>query len=463
MDTQIPWVAAGAFALGFLIAWLVANSRKAGEIGGLRADAATHQSRVAALGRDHESLKTELSGSRRQVEDLRAAEASATTALEQERVSSNEKLTALLGARDELSNQFKALANEILEEKTKKFTEVNQLSMEQLLGPLQGELKSFRERVDLVYQTESKDRSELSGHIQTLTTLNETLRTETTNLTRVLKSDSKAQGNWGEYILEGLLQKTGFVEGDQYVKQDSQRNEQGELQYPDIVLNMPHDRKLVIDSKMTFTDYSTYAMATDDAEREAALKRHLNAVRRHIDGLSGKEYTKLYGIQTLDFVVMFMPLEGAYSATVIGDADIFEWAWKRNIIVVGPSSLLFVLRTIAHLWRQEAQSRNHIKIAQEGTALYDKFVGFIKDLRAVESSLENARTNYDSAWKKLSSGKGNIMRRIDNLTALGVKVNKPLAAELVEAADDDAEDVPEEAELSPTLAPDGGELVAEIE
>lgn len=354
--------------------------------------------------------------------DLAAARATLTA----ERASGADKLAVLQAARDELANQFKALAAEILDEKSRKFVEVNQATLTTLLDPLQKDLAGFRQRVDEVYVKEAEGRSALAEQVRMLSELNGTLRDETTNLTRALKGDSKAQGDWGEHLLDRLLESAGLLEGTHYTRQAQMRDADGQRVIPDVVLHLPQQRHMVVDSKVTLTAYSEYAAAPDEASREQHLRAHLQSVRAHIKGLGDKDYHALLGTASLDFVVMFLPLEGAFTAAMSRDPELFKFALDRNVLLVSPSTLLFVVRTIAHVWRQEDQSRNAQEIADRGGKLYDKFVAFVADLEKVGDALERARGSYDDAKKKLVDGSGNLVGQAEKLRKLGVKASKAL-------------------------------------
>lgn len=360
------------------------------------------------------------------------------TLLEQERLQAQDKLAFKVEAREELSHQFKTLASEILDEKSRKFTEQNQLNLGALLNPLSDQIKVFKAKVEEVYVNEGKDRSALKEQVQLLTQLNNTLSQDTQNLTHALKGDRKAQGNWGEIILDDVLEKAGLMAGQHYVKQGGVTHGDGSgMSIPDVVITLPGERYLVVDSKMTLPDYRAFAAADDAGERNLALKRHLGSIRAHIKGLSEKKYQTLYDLKSLDFVVMFVPLEPAFTVAVTNDAELFQHAWEKNVLLVSPSTLLFVVRTVANLWRQEDLSRNAKDISARGAELYDKLVGFVADLAKVGERIQLAQDSYFEARKKLSEGSGNAIRQAEMLKKLGVKPSKSLPAAWVESSAQD--------------------------
>ncbi len=381
-------------------------------------------------------LEGRLIEAEKQVNTLNAQIATLSTQLQQERQQSIEKLALLQSARDELSSQFKNLANEILEEKSKRFSEQNQQSLCQLLDPLKTKLQEFQGKVEQVYVQEGKDRSALAEQVRQLMELNKTVSQEANNLTKALKGSNKTQGNWGELILERVLETAGLRKGEEFDVQESHTTGDGKRLQPDVVLHLPEDRHLVIDAKATLVAYEDYASAEDDKHRDAALKRHLDAVRAHIKGLSDKNYQDLYGLKSLDFVLMFVPIEPAFMLAVTHDRDLFMDAWNKNVLLVSPSTLLFVVRTVASLWRQEAQNRNAQDIAKRGAELYDKLAGFVEDMESLGNRLSQAQKDYDGAINKLSTGRGNLIRQAEMLKKLGVKPNKALPTPMVEQANE---------------------------
>lgn len=382
-------------------------------------------------------IEADLISTQRLAAELKVRVAELSTTLTQERGQSQEKLALLNEAREQLSHQFKSLANEILDEKSRKFVEQNQINLGHLLNPLQERIQSFQSKVEEVYVNESKDRSALAEQVKMLTQLNNTLSQDTQNLTLALKGDRKAQGNWGEIILDEVLEKAGLLRGRHYERQGSVKSEDGQTHViPDVVIRLPGEgeRHLVVDSKMTLPDYRAFADADSDEERQAALKRHLASMRAHMKGLSEKNYQSLYGLKSLDFVVMFVPLEPAFMLAVSNDRELFQQAWEKNILLVSPSTLLFVVRTVAYLWRQEDLSRNAQEISNRGAELYDKLVGFVHDLQRVGERIAQAQDSYTEARRKFSEGNGNLIGQAEKLRRLGVKPSKKLPAAWTDAA-----------------------------
>ncbi|MBN8487634.1 MAG: DNA recombination protein RmuC [Burkholderiales bacterium] len=397
------------------------------------------QERVDSLGAQLASAQAALAQAQARLDAL--TEAQATTQadladtrarLDSERLSAEQRLQELQGARDALSLQFKALANEILEDKSRRFAEQNQASLSQLLDPLRQQLGEFKGKVEEVYVQEGKDRSALAEQVRQLAALNQSLSQDAKDLTRALKGQTKTQGNWGELVLERVLEASGLRKGHEYKVQDSQTRDDGSRAQPDVVIELPEGRSLVIDAKVSLLAYERFVNAADDDARAAAQRMHLESVRKHIRELSEKRYQQLYGLQSLDFVLAFVPVEPAFMLAVTSDNELFMDAWQRNVLLVSPSTLLFVVRTVAHLWRQEAQSRNAQEIARRGAELYDKLCGFVGDLERVGERLKQARDAFDGAQAKLHAGRGNVIRQAEMLRELGVKPTKQLPEGLVQ-------------------------------
>jgi DNA recombination protein RmuC len=303
-----------------------------------------------------------------------------------------------------------------------------------LLGPLGDKIRDFQKKVEDVYDKESKQRFSLENEIKTLRDLNTRIGQDAINLTNALKGQSKTQGAWGEVILERVLEMSGLVKGREYEIQVTLTSEEGKRSCPDVIVYLPEKRHLVIDSKVNLLAYERYCTLADGPERDAELKRNIAAFRKHIGELDQKRYQDHYKLNSLDFVLMFVPIEGAFMVAVQDDANLFNQAFEKNLVIVSPSTLLATMRTISNLWRQEYQSRNAIKIAKQAGRLYDKFAGFINDLQDIGSKLQAAQAAYDAAHNKLTSGRGNIVSRIENLRLLGARAKKALPSDLVEDA-----------------------------
>jgi DNA recombination protein RmuC len=407
----------------------------------LRELTARQQAELTAERDNLAALKSQLSDAQSRLE-TKAQEARALAvevaqlrnALEGERNVSQEKLALLLDAKQALTDQFKTLANDILEEKSKRFTETNQSNLGALLDPLKLKITEFQAKIEDTYVKEGNERSALGVELRHLKELNQQLSDDAKNLTRALRGSAKAQGTWGEWILEKVLEGSGLRKDHEYVVQSSHTREDGTRALPDVVIHLPEGRSLVIDSKVSLVAYEEFAVTEDESERTAAGKRHMDSIKGHIRGLSGKNYQSLYSLNSLDFVLLFVPIEPAFMLAVASDRDLFMDAWNRNVLLVSPSTLLFVVRTVAHLWRQEAQSRNAQEIAKRGAELYDKFVGFVTDMDSLGNRLKQAQSDYDDAFNKLSSGRGNLVSQAQKLRQLGVKPSKSLEPSLVEGA-----------------------------
>lgn len=370
--------------------------------------------------------EVELVQSNKQIIDLNAQLA----ILKTEKESQMEKLNTLKSDIENLHTQsreqFKNLANEILEEKSQKFTIQNKENIDAIMTPLRERIKEFQEKVDNVYQAESKERNTLKGEITTLVDLNKKISEQANNLANALKGDSKTQGNWGEVILERALERSGLEKDKEYRIQYSLKNSEGDRLQPDVVVFLPNNKHIIIDAKVSLTAYEAFINAPTEEEKKQYLLKHLVSVKKHIDELSKKDYQSLIDINTLDFVLLFMPIESSFSIALQSDNELFNYAWDKKIVIVSPTTLLATLYTIASLWRQEKQARNVFEIAEESGKLYDKFYGLIEDLIDVGKKMNSAKLSYDEAMKKASTGPGNIVKRIENIKKLGAKTTKSL-------------------------------------
>lgn len=363
------------------------------------------------------------------------------TRLEAERLQATEKLALLEATRSEFGNQFQLLANQILEEKSKKFAEQNQLNLGGILLPLQEKIKEFQTQVANTYDKESKERLTLKNEIERLAALNGKISEDAINLTQALKGSNKTQGIWGEMVLETVLESSGLRRGEEYQVQTSFDREDGGQHRPDVIIHLPEGRHMVVDAKMSLVAYERFVSSANDEDRAESLKQHLISVRTHIKGLSDKNYQTLTGLKAPDFVMLFIAVEPAFMLAFSHDQSLFNDALSKNVLLVSPSTLLANLRTIAYIWRQEKQNRNAQEIAQQCAKLYDKFVGFVDDLEDIGKKLGQTQKSFDDAKSKLSSGRGNLIRQVEQVKKLGVKPTKNLPAQLVdELLDDESED-----------------------
>ena len=379
------------------------------------------ESRCSDLGMAMQQLAQELSITRQEL-------SSARTEIAGNRQSSEEKLALLTDARTELSHQFKSLATEILDEKSKRFDEQNSASMGTLLAPLREKLSDFQARVEALKEDGVAGRSELKSQIESLRNMNEKLSLGADNLVKALKGSSKTQGDWGEVLLIGILEAAGLRAGHEYYVQASFATEEGNHVRPDIILNLPNHKHLVIDSKVSLSSYSEYCACEDEVSRKGFLDRHTLSLRNHIDGLSKKAYQGLHQLQSLDFVIMFVPIEPAYLLALASDGNLWQRAWARDVLLVSPGTLYPVLRTIQYAWQQERQSRNVEETVKQGSALYDKVATFAATFEEVGKKLIGARASYERAYGQLASGPGNVLGRIEKMRALGLRKTKSMPA-----------------------------------
>lgn len=345
--------------------------------------------------------------------------------------------------QEKFTKEFENLANKILDEKSSKFTEQNKENIKNILTPLQEKILLFEKKVDDSQKESVGMHSALKEQLATLQLQNLKITQEAENLTKALKGDSKMQGNWGELVLERVLEKSGLEKDREYTVQQSFTREDGSRVLPDVIINLPDGKKMIVDSKVSLTDYERYVNADDDV-KEKHLKDHINSLRRHVDQLSAKKYEDLYEIESPDFVLLFVPIEPAFAVAINNDNSLYNKAFEQNIIIVTPSTLLATLRTIDSMWNNEKQQRNAIEIARQAGALYDKFEGFVTDLTKVGKKMDEAKTEYRGAMSKLVDGRGNIITSIEKLKKMGAKAKKTIPESLLkrahEATDDDFEE-----------------------
>ncbi len=489
--TLLVAIALGAFVVGALLAWLLTRARAhasgrasrdaevaqlgaerdaaAGNLAGLQsrhdelaAELEQQRGKLFALGNERATLagrlerltqvEGELAAARAELQRVgdarQRAEQQATalgTHLREQQAAAQQRETLAAQAvqereallkhvRDEFSDKFKALANELLDEKSRKFAEQNQTNLGTLLNPLREQLGDFRKRVDDVYDKESRERQLLKSEIDALKSLNQRIDEDARNLTRALTREVKAQGAWGELVLEKLLEASGLQKGRQYDTQITFADESGGRARPDVIVHLPEGRDIVIDAKVSLTAYDRYCNAADDAERGTQLSAHLVSLRNQVKLLAERNYSDLAGIHSLEFVLMFVPVEAAYIEAVHHDDQLQTFALEKRVVIVTTSTLLATLQTVASLWRNDDRNRNALDIAERAGRLYDKFAGFVADIEDARSKLDAARRALGDASGKLSDGRGNLLGQVEKLRELGAKASKSLPAELVERA-----------------------------
>ncbi|MDB2319555.1 DNA recombination protein RmuC [Porticoccaceae bacterium] len=393
-----------AFALGIGLGWWLAISRSAQQRAG----------QVAELLATNRVLEEKLSGQRAQYEA---------------------QLKLLQEAKVTLGQEFENLANRIFDDKQAKFSSQSKEALEVSLSPLRRDIGDFRKQVETAYDKENADRNKLAGQISELQKQTLQISADAVSLANALRGDNKAQGNWGEFVLEKLLEDSGLTKGREYDTQVALKDDSGKRKNPDVIVHLPEGRDIVIDAKVSLVDYERYFHAEDEDSRELCLRQHLASLRSHIKGLSGKDYENLEGVNSLDFVLIFVPVEAAFMLALDQDPDMMRDAYDRGIIVVSPSTLMVTLRTIKNLWRYADQNRNAQLIADKAGALYDQFVLYVEALDDVGRHLDKSKDAWDTARKRLSVGRGNLVRRTQELKKLGAKTKKSLPDDLDNEAD----------------------------
>jgi DNA recombination protein RmuC len=401
----------------------------------------------ASFEKSSKTLLDQLADTRTRLDQARNDDAvhQATIARLEERHAATERVVEQM--RVNLPETFKSLANEVLEEKSRRFVEQNQTSLGQVLEPLRTRLEDFQTKIEAARMEQVRGGEKLSAHIDKLFESNTRISDQANNLAIALRGSSKAQGAWGELILERTLEAAGLRPGHEYDAQESYAAENGTRAQPDVVIHLPGDRHLIIDSKVSLVHHGAYNTAESDAARALAADSHCSSVRTHIRGLAEKNYQTLYGLNSIDFVIMFLPFESAFMLAISRDDKLWEQAWQRNVLLVSPSTLLFVLRTVASLWRQEQQKHNVEEIARRGAELYNKLAGFVADFTDMGKRLEQAQASYAGALGKLHTGPGNVIRQAELLKALGVKPTKQIPQGLIELAQQETLELGEQPEL----------------
>lgn len=427
-------VAVTAFVISWIIAQQLLNKRDR-ELAIASERLQARDDEITALQSDIQQLETLNATLGESSVQLREHISRLQSDLGNERTQFAEKLQLLESARERMTLEFKDLASEILDEKSRKFTASNQENISLILKPLQEKIIHFEKRVEETYDRESKERFSLAREIKNLQELNSRISEDAVNLTNALKGDNKAQGTWGEMILESILDKSGLVKGREYEVQVSMKAQDGSRNQPDVVVHLPESRDIVIDAKVSLKAYEAYCSEDEPGQKGEYLKQHIASIRNHTKMLAAKDYQNLTGINSLDFILLFMPIEASFSIAAQYDHELFMNAFEKNIIIVGPSTLLTTLRTVRNIWRLAQQNQNALEIAEKAGALYDKFVAFVEDLEEIGSRIEASQKSYEKAHNKLGSGRGNLIGRVEKLKVLGAKTSKKHRPELLQSAE----------------------------
>ncbi len=426
------------FVFGMLFIWLI-NRKDKVKIHKLITQLAVADEKLSPLHRQ----KDELQQFRTQLLTAKTENAQLQARMEEQAKNAAEKLSLLQDAETKLKTQFENLANKIFAERSQQFKDQNKNSLTEIVNPLKEQLNEFKKRIETVYDNENRDRISLREEIVSLRRDTSNMNKEALNLTRALKGDKKIQGNWGEMILEKVLEQSGLRKGTEYESQGAFRDEDNKLFKPDVIVRLPENKDVVIDSKVSLLAYEHYSSTDDEAERGIALKQHIEAVRNHIKTLSNKDYSSLKGLRSLDFVILFMPIEAAFVEAFQADEKLFSDAFEQKIIVVTPTTLLATLRTIENIWRYERQNENSRIIAEKAGTIYDKVRGLVEDLEKLGNQLSTLHKTYDGVMNKLTLGHGNLIRQTNSFLELGVKVKKTLPKSITEKAGLENEESPE--------------------
>lgn len=394
---------------------------------------AEHQKSLDYLKEEKLKLEDELNDLRISYinERSKAIKAEETLLAQRERQLEQDKYIEELQQKFKL--EFENIASKVLDEKTMKFTEQNKTNLDVILNPLRENIKAFEEKVEKVYKSESDERNILKGVISQLMDQSKQIQEDANNLTKALKGDSKKQGNWGEVILERILERSGLIKDREYRIQTSLNAAEGNRVQPDVIVDLPDDKHIIIDAKVSLVAYERLIAADLDEERELYLKQHIISIKTHIQGLSSKNYHDLYQINSPDFVLLFIPIESSFGIAVQQDAELFNYAWDKKVVIVSPSTLLATLRTIASIWKQERQNRNVLEIARLSGSMYDKFVGFLNDMESIGKNIKQSQDAYERALNKLSTGSGNLANTSEKIRKLGAKATKQIDTKFLDS------------------------------
>ncbi|WP_424287971.1 DNA recombination protein RmuC, partial [Daejeonella sp.] len=427
---DISYLLGAALLLLIILFFFNKNSGKAGvsleELNSLKTEneelkirCAKAEERSENFKSESEDLKSQLVTERQRLEDAMQSLEGTRSYYKAQQEKIEEQKLEIKNNQEKFNKDFELIASRILEEKTNKFTEQNRTKLDILLNPLKENIKAFEEKVDKVYKAESDERNVLKGHISQLMEQTNLMNQETQNLTKALKGDNKKQGNWGEMILERVLERSGLMKDQEYRVQASLQVSDGARFQPDVVIDLPDDKHLIVDAKVSLIAYERLVNCDSAEDTDLFTRQHIASIRSHINDLSSKNYSELYNINSPDFVMLFIPIESCFSIAVQKDGELFNYAWDKRVVIVSPSTLLATLRTIASIWKQERQNRNVIEIARLSGEMYDKFVGFVGDMDGIGKNIKQSQDAYERALNKLSNGRGNLTTTAEKIKKLG--------------------------------------------
>ncbi len=430
--------------IGFFIAKLILRVKLEKEKTSLEKENSTLEERVVLLQQSKDIVENnfiehqkEFKGLLQEKENLIIKNANLNSDIInlQEKLADNK--TEVNKLHEKFKNDFEVLANKILEDKSNKFTEQNKENLKTILSPLQEKIKTFEDKVEKTHKESIDYHAALRQQILGLKELNQQMSKDTLNLTKALKGDSKLQGNWGELVLERVLEKSGLEKDREYFIQQSFTNDEGKRVLPDVVIHLPDNKKMIVDSKVSLTAYEQYVNEDDESLKEQYLKNHVVSLKRHIEQLSEKKYEDIYKIESPDFVLLFIPIEPAFAIALNADDQLYNKAFEKNIVIVTPTTLLATLRTIDSMWNNEKQQRNALEIARQAGALYDKFQGLLSDLIGIGKRIDDSKKEYSNAMNKLFEGRGNLITSVEKLKKMGAKAKKSLPQNIIDRANDD--------------------------
>jgi DNA recombination protein RmuC len=428
-----------ALAIGFYIGKLLSKTQSNAEKSNLEGQLTSQSHQLAELKSSIQNLQIEKQKTQTEKEEFAILLAKKENDFDNLLDRTKEQKEEINQLQEKFSKEFENLANKILEEKTQKFTEQNKENLKNILSPLQDKILHFEKKVEDTHKESIDYHAALRQQIVSLSEMNTQMSKETINLTKALKGDSKMQGNWGELVLERVLEKSGLEKGREYEVQQAFTTAEGTRILPDVIINLPDGKKMVVDSKVSLTAYEKYVNEEDDVQQNLHLKEHVNSVKRHVEQLSDKRYQDIYQMESPDFVLLFIPIEPAFALALQEDLTLYNKAFEKNIVIVTPSTLLATLRTIDSMWTNQKQQENAIEIARQAGALYDKFEGFVSDLIKIGKKMDEAKVEYSAAMNKLTEGKGNLVTSAEKLKKMGAKAKKALPEAILKRAENDEE------------------------